>query len=328
MEPPSARKSSLRAGVEGMASRRLPFFVLGWIILFSLGSLAIANPFMTEASAGVGPDFWGSMYLHGLLTALVGLLALVICQAFTIRSRAVRIAIGAGVVVATLATSIGGIFDTRLPGAEAATFTQNVGFVALDGMLVALIVGMIGQVWRRASTARTLAFWTALPAAVATLVAALLGHAAGWLLEFGDWPSFVAGYVRGLGVSSATYTADLIVAHSRAMMSGVLALLVSLAAQQFGAGHLGRLSGSLVRAGLGMVIVGIGATTAIYVAMGLLGWQPPLVLQSGNGSNGILADQLVLGVTIMLGGAVTLIALAAGEVCTVHSGSPPPGRGA
>jgi hypothetical protein len=313
VEPPVVRVPSPRTPKAAVVWSRLPLLLLAWIILFALGSLAIANPFATEVNAGVGPDFWGSMYLHGLLSALLGLLALVICQAFAVRSRSARITIAVSVIVATLATSIGGIFDRRLPGAEAATFTQNVGFFALDVMLVALIVGMVGELRRGAPSTRTLAFWTALLAAGATLIAAVLGHIAGWLLEFGAWPGFVAAYMRGRGVDTATFTADLIVAHSRAMMSGVMALLVSLAAQQFGTARLGRVSRAGLRTGLTMVGVGIATTTAIYVAMGLVGWQPPLLFQSGNGANGILADQFVLGVTVMLGGGVSIIALTAGR---------------
>lgn len=293
--------------------RRLPFLLLGWMIVFALGSIAIADPFATEASASVAPDFWGSMYLHGLLTALVGLLAIVICQAFTVRSRSARASIAISVIVATLATGVGGIFDTRLPGAETALFTQNVGFLALDALLCALILGMAGEARRRARATRGLAFWVALSAALATLIAAMLGHLAGWLLEFGAWPGFVAGYLRSLGVDTGTFTADLIVAHSRAMMSGVMALLVSLAAQQFGGDRLGRAAHVALRAGLVMVLVGVAATTGIYVAMGLFGWQPPLVFQSGGGANGLLLDQVVLGLTVMLGGGVTIIALAVGR---------------
>ncbi len=313
MEPPDLRVPSPLTPAAAVVWSRLPLLLLGWIIVFALGSLAIANPFVTEGNAGVGPDFWGSMYLHGLLSTLLGLLALLICQAFALRSRWARITIAASVMVATVTTGIGGIFDRRLPGAETATFTQNIGFFALDLMLVALILGMVGELRRGAPSTRTLAFWTALPASVATLIAAVLGHLAGWLLEFGAWPGFVSGYVRGLGVDSATFTANLIVAHSRLMMSGVMALLVILAAQQFGTARLGRISRAGLRSGLALVLVGIAATTGIYVAMGIAGWQPPLVLQSGDGSNGILADQLVLGMTVMLGGGLSIIALAAGR---------------
>ena len=306
----SALRTRLRAG---LASPRLPFLLIGWIVLFTLGSLFIANPFVTEASAAVAPDFWSSMYLHGLLTALVGVLALVVCQVFAAGSPAARGVIAGSAVVATVATGIGGVFDTRLPGAEAATFTQNLGFLALDAMLVALIVAMVGAMQRRGRATRTLAFWTALPSVAAMLLAAVLGHVAGWMMQFGAWPGFLADYLRGLGIDSTTMTEKLIVAHSREMVAAVMSLLVALAAQQFGAPRLGRASRAVVRAGLLTVTAGLLLTAAVYVAMGITAWEPPALFQLGGGSNGILLDQLVLGLTVMLGGAVTLVALAVGR---------------
>ena len=286
-------------------------FTMAWLGLFSLGSLFVANPFASETSAAAEPDYWHVMYLHGLLIGLAGLAALLTCQVFSLRSRHVRLWILTGVVFATVTTAIGGIFDTRVPGAEVAMWTQILGFFALDEILAVLLWGL----WRerpREVGAKRVAFFAAFLAAGSMLVAALMGHLAGWILEFGDRPGVIARYVTWIGVKPADFTANLIGSHSHDMAVAVMALITVIAVQQFG---LGNLTGVTRRVALGAVLwlaAGVVVSTVAYVAMAVSAWAPPTLFSSAGGTNGVAGDDILTGLTVMLGGLVALGCVAYG----------------
>jgi hypothetical protein len=302
----------LRGRLAWLTPKRLAILVISWLIVFSIGSLFIASPFGGEPNAAATPNYWHVMYLHGMLISVVGLLALLTCQVGQISSMHTRVWIAAGVVVATLAAALGGIFDTRVPGAEAAMWTQIVGFFALDEILVVLITGMLLEARRRSAVLRSLPFWVSLAAAASMLAAAVMGHIAGFMLEFGA-PGPVGAYVKWIGSDTGTFIGNMTGSHSHDMVVAVMALLVSVAASQFGRAHLGRTSHLAVRAGLSLVAAGIVVTTVMYVAMGFTTWGPPTLFQSASGTNGIAGDDIITGLTVMLGGAVTMIGLAAGR---------------
>ena len=69
-----------------LAPRWATLFTMSSLGLFSLGSPFIANPFGSETSASAAPDYWGVMYLDGLLIGLAVLAALFTCQVLSLRS--------------------------------------------------------------------------------------------------------------------------------------------------------------------------------------------------------------------------------------------------
>src|ERR1035437_1834591 len=69
-----------------LGPRWATLFTMSSLGLFSLGGLFIANPFTAETSASAAPDYWGVMYLDGLLIGLAVLGALLTCQVFSLRS--------------------------------------------------------------------------------------------------------------------------------------------------------------------------------------------------------------------------------------------------
>src|SRR6516225_9008615 len=91
-----------------LTPRRLIVFVIGWLVLFSGISIFISNPFQSEPNAGATPNYGNIMFLHGLLIGMVGLLALLTCQALRLRSLHARVWVTCGVVVATVLSAIGG----------------------------------------------------------------------------------------------------------------------------------------------------------------------------------------------------------------------------
>ncbi len=296
-----------------LTQRHLVFFVIGWLILFSIGSVFVSNPFASETSASANIDYWHVMYLHGLLVGMVGLLALLTCGVLQLRSMHTRMWIVGGVLFMTVLTAVGGIFDRRVPGAEVAMWVQIFGFFALDEICIVLLLGMLGE-WRSgAPNARTLPYVSAFLAAGSMFVAAVMGHLAGWILEFGNSPSIIGTYASAVGDKIDDFEANLVGSHSHDMVVAVMALSVSIAAVQFGYHALHGRARSIAQLGLALVAVGVVLMTVMYVVMAFTSWGPPTLFQSADGTNGIAGDDIVTGVFVMLGGLITLIAVVIGD---------------
>ena len=296
-----------------LTQRHLVFFVIGWLILFSIGSVFVSNPFASETSASANIDYWHVMYLHGLLVGMVGLLALLTCGVLQLRSMHTRMWIVGGVLFMTVLTAVGGIFDRRVPGAEVAMWVQIFGFFALDEICIVLLLGMLGE-WRSgAPNARTLPYVSAFLAAGSMFVAAVMGHLAGWILEFGNSPSIIGTYASAVGDKIDDFEANLVGSHSHDMVVAVMALSVSIAAVQFGYHALHGRARSIAQLGLALVAVGVVFMTVMYVVMAFTSWGPPTLFQSADGTNGIAGDDIVTGVFVMLGGLITLIAVVIGD---------------
>jgi hypothetical protein len=160
--------------------RHLMFFVIGWLSLFAVLSVFISSPFQSETSASANPNYAHVMFLHGLLIGMVGLMALLTCQILRLRSLHVRVWIAVGVLLATILAAFGGIWDRSIPGSEVPMWVQIFGFFALDEILLTLLIGLAIE-WRRRRDARTLPFIAAILATASMLLAAIMGHVAGWI---------------------------------------------------------------------------------------------------------------------------------------------------
>ncbi len=299
-----------------LTSRRLTLFVIGWMVLFAVGSLFISNPFQSEPSASADPNFAHVMYMHGLLIGMVGLMALLTCQILCISSRHTRVWVLMGVLVATVLSAVGGIWDRSIPGSEVPMWTQIVGFFALDEILAVLLAGIIGQ-WRESPDARSLPFLTSGLAVFSMFAAAVMGHLAGWIMEFGwKFPAVIATYAHAVGFDKqADFTGALVGSHSHEMAVGAMALTIALVARQFAYPKLDGAARQLARVGLTMVAAGSALMTIMYLVMGLTTWGPPTLFVSGpQGANGIAGDDVLTGVLVMFGGVVTIAGLAMGRL--------------
>ncbi len=145
------------------------------------------------------------------------------------------------------------------------------------------------------------------------LAAALMGHLAGWILEFGDHPTVIASYARWIGVKPADFTANLIGSHSHEMAVASMALISVLAVQQFGLPAITGRARTVTLAALGWLGLGVIAMTVAYLAMAFSSWAPPTLFQSAGGANGIAGDDILTGLTVMLGGVVALAMTAYGR---------------
>ncbi len=292
-----------------LTARRLTFFVIGWLALFAVGSVFVSSPFQSEPAAGVTPSYFNVMYMHGLLIGMVGLLALLTLQVMRVSSLHVRVWIAGGVVFATVLAAVGGIFDNKIPGAEVAMWTQILGFFALDEILVLLAWGLFSE-WRKGTPAtRTLTYAAATIASVAMFFAAVMGHLAGWIMEFGEGtPSLIANFRSFAGFDSQdSFVGALVGSHSHEMAVASMGLVAIIAAQHFGYSTVTGTARLFARIGVGMIGAGIAIVSAIYVAGVVTQWAPPNL---GSDPNLIPGDDIVSGVLVMGGGIVALLAVA------------------
>jgi hypothetical protein len=293
-----------------LTARRLTFFVIGWMTLFAAMSILLANPFRSEPAAGITPDYATVMYLHGLLIGMVGLVALLVLQVFKVSSIHVRLWITGGVLVATILAAVGGIFDTKIPGAEFAMWTQILGFFALDEILIMLVIGLVVEFRKGTPVTRSLTYIAATLASLSMLMAAVFGHVAGWIMEFGEgFPSFLGNYRQFIGYGSQDdFTGSLIGSHSHDMAVASMALTAVVAAQFLGYATVKGTPYLVSRIGVGMIAAGVVVMTLIYGAAGVSTWGPPTLFV--NGPNGIPGDDIITGVLVMGGGVIMLLALA------------------
>lgn len=163
---------------------------------------------------------------------------------------------------------------------------------------------------------RALPYVAAALAAASMLLAAIMGHLAGWIMEFGaNFPPLIGAYAKFVGfASSDDFTGALVGSHSHEMAVAVMALIVSLLAQQFGYGIHKGVSRALATTGLALVTVGTVVMTAMYVAAAFSTWSPPAWFVSGpGGANGIASDDVISGILVMGGGVLVAAALVIGR---------------
>ncbi len=306
-----------------LTNRRIVFFVLGWMLLFGVISAFISNPFQSEPSATASPNYWHVMFLHGLLIGMVALGALVACQVFGLQSKHVRVWIALGALAATIPVAVGGIFDKAVPGYEVPMWIQIVGFFAFDEILLTLLVGFVLEYRRLAPTSRTLPFLGATLATASLLVAAVMGHLAGWLLEFGLKPGALRSFAKSIGYTKAgDWSTALIGSHSHEMAVASMALIVALLARQFGHGSLSKAPRRVAQVGLIMVPIGVIAMSYVYVRAGFSTWAPPTWFESHGGTDGIASDDVITGVFVMFGGLLVVGPLAVDKLAADSSACP------
>ena len=138
------------------------------------------------------------------------------------------------------------------------------------------------------------------------LIAAVMGHMAGWILEYGDHPAVLGHYAHFIGVPFATFRDNLIGSHSHEMAVASMALVLAAAVYRFGYREATGLTRALSRTGMALTAVGIVAMTAVYVAMAATSWVVPTLFQSANGTNGVAGDDILTGVLVMGGGLLAL----------------------
>lgn len=291
-----------RASFGELIWTRVVWFLIAWLTLFALGTLFVANPFWLEKSASAIPNYSHVMYLHGLLVGLAGIVVLIACEIFEIRSRRVRGFILFASVITTVLVGIGGIFDASQTVQWFWLSLHVVGFFSLDGIFVAFLVGLFQDLRTGSEASGSLPYWCAIISAFSLEFAALMGHAAGWILDFGDHPSFIGKWAGLVGEKVSDLSDNLTTSHSHEIVAAMLALLAAMIAWRFGYKSLVGRAKSIARLGLLLVVAGTLIVTIMYVIGGFTSIEPPTLFVSGpNGVNGLASDDLVPGIGVMLG---------------------------
>ena len=303
-----------------LTPRRVIVFLVAWLALFGLGSILVANPFVSETTAGATPDYWHVMYLHGLLIGMAGLIALVALEMFEgICSTHVRTGILVGVIVATVLTTTGGIFDRRIPGDEIPRWIHIIGAFSLDGILILLILGLAQGWCARLQSSPTLPFLVAWMASISMLIAAVMGHIGGWTLEFNNHPRLLGSWANLAGESLDKLRDNLTGSHSHEMVVASMALVLAGAVHRFGYPGAAGISRSVSRLGMSMVGLGVFSMTCLYVTMAVTSWVVPSFFQSAHGTNGLAGDDILTGVLVMGGGLLALWPLVPGVIDRARS---------
>ncbi len=283
--------------------KRVVVGMLVWLLLLALGSTFVSTPFQSEPSAGANIDYSHVMYLHGLLIGMVGFLSLVAMDVFGAghKNQTLHNLILWGTLGAALFSGLGGIFNHVIEDVVP-LWMQIISFFFLDEILISLTLAL----FFRAADTRKIWTWTAAFAALSAFFAAIMGHIAGWILEFGDWPKyFIGGYATMAGMKWQDWLANLIGSHSHDMVTAVIALAVATTVAAFG---LERQGSRVTKFGLWMVAFGTIAAAFVYVVGGFSPAQPPALF--AHGANGLAGDDAITGVFVMGGGLIALIGLA------------------
>ena len=269
-----------------------------WLLLFSLGSIAVANPFFSEKTATSSIDYWHVMYLHGMLIGMVGITLLTTMAVFQLRWRHAWVFVPLGVIAATFFDTVGGIFDHRIPGSagdEIATWVQILGFFALDEMLIVIGVAFFLDWRNRTGPSRRLSYHVAWVASVSMLAAAIMGHLAGWILAYGNHPWLIGSFAHFEGETVSSLEANLITSHSHQMTVAFMVIAVAASVSFFAERSEAAKFVTLRRVGLSMALIGTVGFTVMYVWAGFTSWVIPALFTNSNGVNGVAADDLVTG---------------------------------
>lgn len=240
-----------------------------WLALFALVSAIVDNPFRIEVSAAATPDYGKAMFFHGLLVGLAAVVSLTAASALELRSRGVRVFLLGSSLLATVLAGVGGVFDRSVTAPGFWLGLHIVGFFLLDATFVALLVGVVRELRAGPARERLLPLWAAGLAALSLEFAALMGHLAGWMLDFGDHPALLGQWARWVGEDFAAMQGNLVTSHSHEIVVALLALLVVTVAWRFGYGSLRGAARQAADVGLWLVTAGTVAMTLIYVVGGI-----------------------------------------------------------
>ncbi|MCL5267862.1 MAG: hypothetical protein M1469_07150 [Bacteroidetes bacterium] len=286
------------------------WLLIAWLTLFALGTLFVANPFWLEKSASAAPDYSHIMYLHSLLVGLAGVIVLIACEIFRVRSRRVRAFILFASVIATILVGLGGVFDAA-PQIRWFWLTLHViGFFSLDSIFIAFLIGMFQDLRAKTDSSSSLPYRLAIVSGFSLEIAALMGHAAGWILDFGGHPVFIGNWVRLVGETVNDFSGNLTTSHSHEIVVAMLSLLIAMVALRFGYQSLKGGSKSFACVGLWLVTAGTVIMTIMYVLGAFTSIEPPTLFMFGpNAANGLASDDLVTGIGVMIGGLMVLLTL-------------------
>jgi len=265
------------------------FFAGCWITIAFLSSSLLRVHWLTPGDF----KFSTAMYYHAMMVpslVLVYLLTKKILRLKILNTRFYAVI----AMISILFVGIGSILNIH-EGFTAATAIQIIGMIMADMLGIALLVALITLVMREYDSVRKInaAFWLLFASIFAILLAAPLGHLAGWSLDFGtaSFPG-VGTLLSATGINPDEFQEGLIASHSHLIAVALLFALSAIAAIFLQHPSQVAWKKRMSSAGLWMAMISLLLATAIYLLGAIVGWEPPDLFTSG--PNGMPFDDFVL----------------------------------
>ncbi len=295
------------------------FFAVCWVVAAFFSSLMLRIHWFAPGDF----SYWAAMYYHGIMIPVLILLYLLTQKMFCLKRINERI-YSLGAILSILLAGTGSIFNTG-KGMSAAVVVQIIGMVMTDCLGIILVAAMAMAALEKdiRQDKTDAAFWLLLVSIMAIIMAAPLGHLAGWCMDVGISSLSGSGILlHAINLGPDKFLNGLVASHSHLTVAAILCGLAALTAKYYQYQPSVRLGGRISTLGLGLTLIGLSLATVIYVYSAVAGWEPPTFFASG--PNGIPLDDLVL--TTVGVGILLLVAGRAGFIVRAGSKSAAPMR--
>ncbi len=234
-----------------------------------------------------------AMYYHGITVPALVLLYLLVKKIFPLKLLNRR-AYAVGAILSILCVGFGSILNVE-KGLSVVCLMQIAGMVMADLLGAALLVAMVMFSVREKEKVTEIkaAFWLFFCSILAILIAAPLGHLAGWIIDLGtsSFPG-LGVLLRMTDMKAADLQNNFVGSHSHLMVAAFLCALSAFTAIYYRYQFRPKWKRRITTLGLWITLSCLLLATMIYIISALLGWEPPSFFSSG--PNGIPLDDLVL----------------------------------
>ncbi len=264
-------------------------FALSWI------ALASGLPFLWFSS-WFGPgdfEFSSAMLYHSVMVPLLVLFYLLVSSSLRLPLCATRWFPG-GAILSVLFAGLGALVG-RHTGFSLFAVLRIAGMIGADVLGVAVAVSLVRLGRRRGSAlgSERTAFLLLLTSVLGVLLAAPLGHLAGWSLDFGliSFPG-APKWLRAVGLQPEALEDALIASHSHLIVAALLCGLTALAAVLFASTREAHWRSRVRVLGFWLAGLALVAAAALYLVSAATGWEPPALFASP--PNGMPLDDVLL----------------------------------
>ncbi len=234
-----------------------------------------------------------AMHYHGVMVPVLILMYLLAQKMFDLGIPSERL-YTAGAILAIILVGTGSIFNNS-KGISLAAVVQITGLFITDCLGVILLASMALYALKKEEKTKKpdMAFWLLFASISAILMAASLGHLAGWCLDLGtrSIPGLNA-LLETTNMNPKGFQSDLVTSHSHLIVAALLSGLAALTARCFWYQSNTGWKKRVCNLGLGVTLIALLSATAIYTICAITGWNPPVLFTSG--PSGIPLDDLVL----------------------------------
>ncbi|NOZ20040.1 MAG: hypothetical protein GXP25_03020 [Planctomycetes bacterium] len=265
------------------------FVAVCWIFVALLSSPFFAIHWFVPGDF----SYSAAMYYHGIMVPVLILLYLLTREVVPLKVVNKRL-YTVSAILSIFFVGMGSIFNAS-KGISVAAAVQILGMVMTDCLGIALVAAMaIYALGENRKTRKTgTAFWLLFSSITVILIAAPLGHLAGWCIDIGakSIPGLNA-LLRATNINPDDFQDGLVASHSHLIVAAFLCGLAAVTAIYFQYQSRDGWRKRISILGLWIALISLLLATGIYVLSALVGWEPPVVFASG--PSGIPLDDVVL----------------------------------